>query len=206
MWQTNSECGFLGMCIENFLTLIGLNLIFLCFCVPVFTIPAAVAGLTAASQKILLREGGCFHSFLRGFVKNFWESIPLGLVYIAGSALLLYAAAFYFRASEGKGIAIALSMFSVACVYLLFCMGSYAFQMLVRVQLKTTAIIKNAFSMIFLYSRVTVSTLLFAFLLIAVPIWLLPRSLPWLLLLGASLPCLTAGKDTFLIVNDSIVK
>jgi uncharacterized membrane protein YesL len=59
---------------------ITLNLLFLVFCIPIVTIPAAMAGLFAVSRKIVYEdEPAIFSVFWMGFRQNLKQSSIVGL-------------------------------------------------------------------------------------------------------------------------------
>lgn len=70
----------MGTIIYKYLTL---NVLFLAFCIPVVTIPAATAGLFAVARKIVYeKEPSIFSVFIQGFKQNFKQSFIVGLIFI----------------------------------------------------------------------------------------------------------------------------
>lgn len=78
--------------------LIRLNLLFLACCIPVVTMPAALCAMDRA-LIVLVREGNVllWEEFRDEFKKDFWRSLPLGLLF--GGLLFLG----YFLLSLGMG-------------------------------------------------------------------------------------------------------
>ena len=92
--------------------LIRLNLLFLACCIPVVTMPAALCAMDRA-LIVLVREGNVllWEEFRDEFKKDFWRSLPLGLlfggllflgillsvVFLFGTVLIMY----YKQISEG---------------------------------------------------------------------------------------------------------
>ena len=78
--------------------LIRLNLLFLACCIPVVTMPAALCAMDRA-LIVLVREGNVllWEEFWDEFKKDFWRSLPLGLLF--GGLLFLG----YFLLSLGMG-------------------------------------------------------------------------------------------------------
>ena len=99
-----------------------------------------------------------------------------------------------------------LACFCLIGSYLLWCIGALAFQMQARVELKLPALLKNAICLTFRCPALVLGWLLLALALTAVMALLLPYSLPWLALLGGSLPCFTAARGTLPVIDDFIVK
>ena len=206
MQEGYRSAGFVRLCFEKLLPLVVLNLLFLLTCLPVLTASAGWTALCSACQGLLLDEKQLYRRFWRAFRANFLPSLPLGVIFFAGPAAVLYGCWFYFRFSEGTGIAVAISCFCLICSYLLWCAGAFAFLMLARVELKLSALLKNAFTLTFRCPRLALGWLLFSFVLTAAVILLLPYSFPWLALLGAALPCFTASRGALPVIDDLIVK
>lgn len=206
MQEGYRSAGFVRLCFEKLLPLVVLNLLFLLTCLPVLTAGAGWTALCSACQGLLLDEKQPYRRFWRAFRANFLPSLPLGVIFFAGPAVVLYGCWFYFRLSEGTGIAAAISCFCLVCSYLLWCAGAFAFSMLARVELKLSALLKNAFTLTFRFPRLALGWLLLSFALTAAVILLLPYSFPWLALLGAALPCFTASRGALPVIDDLIVK
>lgn len=206
MRQSYLQTGFLRLCWEKLFWLIVFNLLFLLCCVPVLTIPAAVTALSAACQGLLLEQPQPVRRFFRSFAENFIPSLPLGLLLIAAPGALCYGCVFYGQSAQGAGFLTVLSMFCLIWVFLSFCVGSFAFQMLARVKLKPSAVLRNAFLLTFMQARAVIGWMVLSLFLLVV-IWLLfPYSLPWIVLLGGALPCFAAARGTLPIIDTMIVK
>ena len=206
MQEGYRSAGFVRLCFEKLLPLIVLNLLFLLTCLPVVTVSAGWTALCSACQGLLLDEKQPYRRFWSSFRANFLPSLLLGVIFFAGPAAILYGCWFYFHLSEGAGIAVAISCFCLICSYLLWCAGSFAFSMQARVKLRLSALLKNAFTLIFRCPRLALGWLLLSFVLTAAVILLLPYSFPWLALLGAALPCFTASRGVLPVIDDLIVK
>lgn len=206
MQQTYLTTGFVRLCWYELLKLIVLNITFLLCCMPIVTIPAALTALSCSCQRILLGEKHWLSEFFRSLRRDFWQSLPLGLLFVIGPLALSYGCLFYYQASKGEGLAIALSVFCFICIYLLCCMGAYAFQMLARVNLGVAAIVRNTFCLTFQQSQTTFTWLFLAFIMILAVVLTFPYSLPWGLLLGGSLPCFAATRGILPVIDTIIVK
>lgn len=206
MQASDRNTSFFRLCVRNLLSLIVLNLLFLLTCLPVLTLPAGWTALSSACQHILLEEKGLYRRFWRDFCRNFFPSLLFGAVFFAGPALALCGCRFYYRLSEGAGIAVALSCFCLIGSYLLLCVGAFAFQMQARVTLRVSDVLKNAVCLTFRTPRVVLGWLLLSVALAAALVLLLPYSLPWVVLLGGSLPCFAATRGVLPIIDAYIVK
>ena len=203
---TYLRTGFLRLCWDNLLRLMGLNLLFMLCCAPVLSAPAAAAALSRACQAMLYGEKDVFRQYFRSLRVNLFSALPLGALFAAGSAALIYGCLFYYNLSRGEGLAVAAAIFCMVCVYILYCAGIFAFQMLARVELKTAGIIRNAFLLTFRQSSVAWGWGTLSFALLAAFILIFPYSTPALCLLGFSLPCFAASRGALPIIDDLIVR
>lgn len=205
MEHMDSDTGFLRLLWQNLFWLIILNLLFLVCCLGIVTIPAAAAALHSACQSILLGRSGLVRLFWHSFRAHLLRAISVGLCFLAGPLLALYGCVFYFQLSRGSGPMLALSVFALVCLYLLFCMGGFAFCMLCRVELGTGAVIRNAFFLTFRCPAMVLGWGLPAFAIPAAIAATFPYSLPWLVLLGAAVPCLIQERGALPIIDTLIV-
>ncbi len=130
--------------------LIRLNALFLLFCLPVVTIPAAVSAMNRVSM-LLVRDGVCFvwTDFIAEFKSDFLKSVTVFLF----NAVFFAFAAFCFFAGQRSGAQpqrFILYAASVVLYILGVLLGSYSFSMLALCQLSAGDILRNAFSLIFL--------------------------------------------------------
>lgn len=72
---------FFYLAYTHFAKLVGLNLLFLLFCIPLVTIPAALSGMNRACL-LLVREGTCavWSDFIKEFKCSLLKSLPLGFL------------------------------------------------------------------------------------------------------------------------------
>lgn len=201
-----NDNSFIRRCFEKLLPLMVLNLFFLATCLPIVTIPAGWAGMNRACQELFSDCKGIYRKFWSSVRENLLAALLPGLLFLVCPIVLLYGAWFYYRISEGAGLLLALSCFCLVLGYLLYCVGTFAFQMLAYVELKLTAILKNAFYLTLGHPWLVLGKLLLSLALSAAVWCLLPYSLPWALLLGASLPCFAATTGVFPAINETIVK
>ena len=122
--------------------LVTLNLLFLAFCLPVLTIPAALCGMNRVLIE-LVREGHCFlwSDFIREFKAELFKSLPFGFL----CAFLLFDSWYLFCISTGGNF---INMLTLATGFfflgfgVLFC--GYAFVLLAALPLRNRDILKNA--------------------------------------------------------------
>ena len=132
---------FLFICHTHFWRLIGLNMLFILFCLPGITIPPAVT----AMNRVLLalaREGNVF--FLKDFIEEFKNSfIKSWVAFIPWIVVTAIAAAGYISIGDPYENTFQIALFVVACS-LLFCYTNYCSCMIALIDLPLNKIIKNA--------------------------------------------------------------
>lgn len=129
----------------HFWKLISLNLLFLAFCIPLVTIPAAFCGMNRVLIK-LYRDGNCFvfAEFFKEFRANLWKAVPYGMF----GAVLLFAS-YYFLSLSISASAARIGLFpaAIGLLFLFFTVIflGYAFVFLPALDIKNGQISKNAF-------------------------------------------------------------
>lgn len=127
--------------------LVWLNVVFLIFCVPVITIPAAISAMDRA-LIVLVRDGNVllWEEFRDEFRRDFRASLPLGLIF--GALLFL---SYYLLSLALGNLTNMLGpvAFALGLLVLFFSLGrgSYAFLLRAMFDLTTGEILKNANAM-----------------------------------------------------------
>lgn len=186
---------FFRLCWDNLLTLIGLNLLFLVCSVPLVTLPASLTALAGAGQALLEGEGGALRCFLLVFRRELFRALPAGLFMLLLEAAAVWGCLFYRSAFTGL-LPTALSVFCLVCAYIVFCAGAYCFNMLARVELGFAGLVRNSFALVFMCPRPLFTWLLLSFMLPLAGAFLLPHSVPLLVLLLISASSLAAARGT----------
>jgi len=127
----------------HFWELVPLNLLFLAFCVPIATIPAALCAMNRVLLNLVLKGNAFLWSdFFAEFKGSLIKSLPFGIV----AAFLVLDAAWSFSlgfSENGVSIpamALALFLFGLAAVF-----SGYVFVFIPALPLKNRHIAKNAF-------------------------------------------------------------
>ncbi|GMA61093.1 DUF624 domain-containing protein [Alicyclobacillus fastidiosus] len=157
----------LGTLIYKYLTL---NVLFLAFCIPVVTIPAATAGLFAVARKIVYeKEPFILREFMRGFRKNFKQSLIVGLVTLIVAVFLWMD----YRATHLVLGGLLMCVWAVA-MFIVLAIFVNVYPLMVHMHLTIKHILLNSvkISMIkpFLSISIVVLTLGFLFLAYIIPI------------------------------------
>lgn len=159
---------FWELFIRKFWRLIQINLIYIAFCLPIVTIGPATAGLIyvlrnmANEQPVFL-----FSDFWDGFKNNLLQSFVYSLLFTGVSAVMWVAWRFYtLNLDNGWLMAAALGLCGVFALLVLF-MSYYTPLMIVTLDLKLWAILKNAAILSIVCLKANMCTLLFLALTLA---------------------------------------
>ncbi len=172
----------------KFWKIIGLNLIFLLFSIPIVTIGPATAAMTHVMRKFILGDPiFMFHEYVNAFKKNFKQSFIMGLIDLPVATILLYninAYAGMVTEESDMGTKLILAG-SIAMGFVLIMMHFYIYPQIVALNLNLVQILKNSFIlMIAGFKRSFVS-----FFLWFVIISLLYLGLPFTVFLLPFIPC-----------------
>jgi len=135
---------FFFLLLTHFWKLITLNLLFLLFCIPVVTIPAALCSLNRV-LLLLVREGNSFvwSDFIKEFKASFLKSLPFGILYVF--LLVDCYCLVYLKNIIGEGFMGDAAVVGAVCLLgftVLF--SSYVFVLLPILDLKNRQIAKNS--------------------------------------------------------------
>lgn len=134
---------------NNIEKLIGANLLFILFSLPVITLPAAITGLSRVCIQ-LVREGTVqiWQEFWKEFKRCFWKSIFIALCTFS----LLFWCNFFlqFGINEGGILCIVFVIGAAVLGAITLLWSAYAFVFLSLLNIPFKGIIRNAFQMAFL--------------------------------------------------------
>lgn len=192
----------------HFAKLVGLNLLFLLFCIPVVTIPAALSGLSRVNM-LLTREGtaGVWRDFSGEFKSSFLRSIPLGALI---AFLLADAALCVWLSMHSGSVGMAVALLAAALIITIFgvLLSCYTFVLLSIVSLRNRDILRDAVLLILLQPKTDLLLLLIIGGGAAAAAWLLPYSIPvvsviWPALLSLAACTIINGPIERLITHNS---
>ncbi|MEG2597647.1 MAG: DUF624 domain-containing protein [Oscillospiraceae bacterium] len=178
---------FFELYFRKFWKLMGLNLLFLLFCIPIVTIGPAIAGMTYVLRNYANEKPTFMVSdFFDAFKSNWKQSTALFFLDLIGSAIVGFALYWYMKTGDHSWGMMLLLGGCLFAAFILFFMRLYTYLMAVTVDLKFKDILKNAWIFSIVGLRTNFITFFFT-ALIAVPlIFLLPPSFPVIVLLGFS--------------------
>lgn len=170
---------------QDWVKLIGLNLLYLLCCLPVFTIPAATCGM----HRVVLnwvRESnyeGIVPAFFREFRVNFWKRTVFGLLML----ITPYSLAYYPLLFGAEGGVVAVFAITLL-VY--FCVSKYFYPLVVLLDVSLWQNLKNACIMAVVEWRTTVRLLASAGLLDLVLLLITYYALPFYIIILCAFNCL----------------
>lgn len=191
---------FFFLTYTHFAKLVGLNMLFLMFCIPVITIPAALSGLNRTCI-LLVREGTCsaWYDFIKEFKVSFLRSIPLGTLcafVFADAALCIYLGQSVISDTAAMLLLIAAFILCVTAIL----MGSYIFVLLPLISLKNRDVLRDTVLLILLETKTNLLLLLVVGGGIAAAMLFVPYSVPVIAVIGFSFLSLA----TCTILNEPI--
>lgn len=139
---------FFELFFRHFWKIIELNILYVLFCIPIFTIGPATAGITKVLRNISLeRPAYVWGDFWDSFKKNFKQSLPVGIADILMLAGIIIGCLMYPQIANETGnnnwyILFSLTL-SAGIVFSV--MNFYIYLMIVSTEIPLSAIIKNAF-------------------------------------------------------------
>lgn len=185
---------FLDTLWREFFTLLKLNLLFLVFCIPIVTIPAALTAMSKVTVT-MVRDENCFlwHEFWNAFKRDFWRSLLGGAVILLIFCIFGLSTWFYYMASQINKFFIILAGASACMLLGAYFAGLYFFPMLATVELPTKKLLLNSVILGFTCFKRTIPAALICLLFCVSGIGLLPYSVPFVLFLQFSFVNLIAS-------------
>lgn len=183
---------FFYLAYTHFAKLVGANMLFLLFCVPVVTIPAALSGMNRVCI-LLVREGTCsvWRDFILEFKNSFLKSLPVGALC---AFLFADAALCAFLGLAGASVFSAALFISALILFifavLLSCTSSTIMSL---VSLKSGDILRDAVSLILRNPVADLYLLIFVGGGIAAAVAFLPFSVPVIAVIWPSFLSLAAS-------------
>ncbi|MCL2201950.1 MAG: DUF624 domain-containing protein [Oscillospiraceae bacterium] len=164
--------------------LIKLNVIFIAFCIPIVTIPAAITSINKVTMFFFIgKPVNTFEGFFETFKAEWKRASAIGWIYILLLGLFSFGAAVYLNFFAN----IPLFLISVMMVAFLLFVGFNLFPSLAVLDMKTVAVLKNSALLALLRLPQNILTLVIAGGLSFFLVLTLPVSLPVLMLLYFSL-------------------
>lgn len=187
---------------NHFFKIILLNLLYLLFCVPVFTIPAAAAGMTNVLMK-LWREGNCF--LWQDFWSEFKTEFPVRM--LLWFSMQMVPIAFFVIPAAAGAVQVSFWLSRIAEAFILL-IDAYWFPQIVTLNASAATSLKNACLLLPVAFQETIKMLGIILFFNAVCYLLLPFTLPIILFLFFSVErlllclCVSPVMDQWIIKKD----
>jgi uncharacterized membrane protein YesL len=152
------------LCYTHFWRLIGLNLLFILFCLPVVTIPPTITALNKVLLN-LVREGNAF--FIKDFIDEFKSSFIKSWIAFLPCLVLIGIAVFGYSLISDVYTGLPYIVVFVMAFSIVYCQSGYCFTMIALVDLPIGKIIKNSFIMVLVEMKRNI------LMIITVPIFIL---------------------------------
>lgn len=154
--------------------LIGINLLFVLCCVPVFTIPASICALNRYTIK-MVRDGYGFSvdDYWQEWKEQIFRSMPAILIPGLPMAFAYYLLSMYAGGQAGFGVLVV----AIFWIFLALLMGAYVFVLLAMLDLPLLQIIKNSAILILLEWKHSLCVLGLTLLTLVASLSLFPASL-----------------------------
>jgi uncharacterized membrane protein YesL len=173
--------------VVHFWNLIGLNLLFLGFCIPIMTIPAALTAMTRITIAMIDDEYyDMWGDFFRIFKREFGRASLCGWTFILAFAAVCYGVWFYFANGTLAGVLYIMAFVLCLILILLLECAVYIFPMLAITDLGWEKLLKNALllSLMQFFRNIPLAICSISFLLGSLV--LIPLTLPLVMLLAFS--------------------
>lgn len=129
--------------ISRFSSLAVLNLLFLCTCIPIFTIGAALTALYDVVFRMdTEREGKMVSTYFRSFIRNFKQATPIWLLFFLVIAASCANGVIF--SNWGNPMGLVLSVISVVILINTLLVLGYAFPLLSQFDNTNANTLKNA--------------------------------------------------------------
>ena len=174
---------FFTVLCENLVELVKLNFAFILICIPIITIPAALAAMSCLCYRMLSHQP--FHlwqDLIRLFKREFLRSLPIGALYATTFGILIYLLILALP-SPAHGSTAADYLVSGGIILLLafaFQAAAYSFALIGIVNLSVTNVIRNSFRLTFYRIGANIGSALFALILTLAMFLTFPFTLPLL--------------------------
>lgn len=199
---------FFDVYFRKFWSLVKLNLLFLIFCIPIVTIGPSIS----AMMKIVKcyneeKPTFLFSDFFAAFKENFLQSFLISIINAVLFAGCYYGFIHYMvRFRSGMPLFIIPTIIIVIFAVILLFASFYAYLLIITVDLKLFAIIKNSILFAFIGAKTNFLTLFFTLLVILPCFILYPFSIILLILITFSTIAMIVCYNSFQYIYKFLVK
>ena len=164
----------------NFWKLITLNLLFIAFCIPVITIPAAISSMMYVLRNMVdATLVFIWHDFWKAFKENFIKSLIAGIIFLLVIFVAYLFIPYYIQLKSNGFIMIMAAAFCLAA-FIFFLMQLYVPLMIVSVDLPLITIYNNALRLTFISFFKSLLTFIIAIVLLGLCLLYFPVTILFL--------------------------
>ena len=164
---------------REFWEILKLNMLFLLFCLPIVTIPAAITAMSGITLLMVRDENHfLFQDFWRVFKREFGRSLGAGWIVLLGLAATGFGVFFYSGMEDMGWFRLVPAALGGVGFLILYCMSFYVFVQLAMLNAPVKAILKNAFYLTFVCMKRNLLLLVITAPLLLLGFGLLPYSVP----------------------------
>lgn len=172
---------FFAIASENLVELVKLNLAFSLLCIPVITVPAALAAMFCLCYRMVSRQP--FHlwsDLIRLFKREFLRALPIGALYAIVFGILIYLLTLTLPSPTRSSTAADYLVPGGIILLLTFAFQSaaYAFALVGIVNLSVSNVILNSLRLVFCRIGANIGVALFSFVLTLMMFLTFPFTLP----------------------------
>ncbi len=173
---------------REFWTLLKLNMLFLVFCIPVVTIPAAITAMSRITLTMMRDKNHfLFRDFFSCFKKEFLKSLGAGAIVFVIMALSAFGVWFYTSLEALGWLRMIPAAIGAGCFIIILLMGNYIFAQIAYLEVPFGKMFKNAFYLVFVCIKRNLIVLVINAILLGLGIGMLPYSLPAFIMIIFSL-------------------
>lgn len=182
------------------------NFLFLLTSIPIFTIGASALTL----QKIIIdlfdgKKVAVLKTYFPLFKSNFKNGMKIFAIFLPIFAILSFASYFYILNVQSNSFFVVLSLLALLTIAVLVGVLTYLFAIIVKVDIKFTHAMKNAFVLYFGFPLRSLLTTTLTILLIGVFIFYLPYTLPLYLLLTFSFTSMVSTVIVLPMIEEHLI-
>jgi uncharacterized membrane protein YesL len=139
---------FFYLYFRSFWKLVKLNLLFLIFCIPVITIPAAITALMSVTNNIFQEKlTFIWIDFYKAFKENFVRSLVYGLLWLIAAGVVLLSASVSLRQLEINAMFMITLMVAAVFMFLLLLVNQYCYLMIAIIDLPLKKTMRNSLAL-----------------------------------------------------------
>ncbi len=200
--------GFFGKFKDKFWSLLGLNLLFLLFCIPVITIGPSFAAMNKICRYYVQGKNVyLFEDFWQAFKENFKQGLIVGILNGLIAFVLIFTINWYNGQTATNSFMYVPFGVSIFCALLFALVNLYIFPIMVTIDLKLKHLVRNSLilGLAGMKTNFIMIILLVAYALLGIFIIPFPILIIITLIFGFSIPCFINMFNAFRYIEKYLV-